>query len=411
MMSTESGGPVARRKRDSNDGGDGLESIPPPALAPRSAFSSLPKDWAQAGEVLDRVTAVPTIFPDFNRATTVGGLPVRRIHTVHGPTHGGKTAFILGLLRSFVDLGHAAAYIDAEHATPKEFANECFGQDIDGIPNLFASRPKTYEETITKVDSFLAWVARERAGDPDAKEKAKRIPARPNLCSIIVVDSINKLTPARELANILAADGEIKAGKGGKGNGADELAKGHHARYRAALNQAWLDHLVPLLAKANCALVLIAQERDDDVDAFEMKDIVKVKGGAALLFDASLLVRVMKAYPVRVSASDKESPICGFAHRARLWKNKVGHMTGRYSDCVFNLSNGALIAPGFDMARDAVTVGQSIGIVKESGGAWLTWKRNRWQGVNKAVVGLSAKPELLAELMAEVNAAMKKEAA
>ncbi len=400
---------MARRKKTDTTGPHELESIPPPTME-RSAFSSLPKDWKSAGEVIDLVTAVPTIFPDFNRATRVGGLPVRRIHTVHGPTHGGKTAFILGLLRSFIDAGHPGAYIDAEHATPREFMDECFERDIRTIPHLFAMRPANYEETITSVDSFLAWVARERAGNPTAKNPKERIAARPDLCSIIVIDSINKLTPSRELKNILDAGGEIKAGT--KGNtGADELAKGHHARYRAALNQSWLDHLVPLLAKANCALVIIAQERDEDADGFEMKDIVKVKGGAALLFDASMLVRVMKSYPIWTDPADKKSPIVGFGHRARLWKNKVGHMDGRYSDCTFHLSNGQLIRSGFDRARDALETGKAMGIVEASPGGWMTWRKRRWQGMNKAVVALTDNPVLLSEMTAAINAALRKDAA
>ena len=402
---------MARRKKTDApiaDAPHALESIPPPTME-RSPFSSLPKDWKPAGEVIDRVTAVPTIFPDFNRATRVGGLPVRRIHTIHGPTHGGKTAFILGLLRSFIDAGHPGAYIDAEHATPMEFMNECFERDIRTIPHLFAERPPNYEETIRKVDSFLAWVARLREGNPTAKDPKEREPARPDLCSIIVVDSINKLTPSRELKNILDAQGEIKKGTKGQ-DGADELAKGHHARYRAALNQAWLDHLVPLLAKANCALVIIAQERDEDADGFEMKDIVKVKGGAALLFDASLLVRVMKAYPIWTSPSDKTTPIIGFGHRARLWKNKVGHMDGRYSDCTFHLSNGRLVRSGFDTARDAVEVAKTLGIIAESSGGWMTWKKTRWQGTNKAVSVLTEKPAMLAELLTAINATIKEAA-
>lgn len=365
----------------------------------------MPTGWKPAHEVLDKTTAVPTIFPGFNVATRVGGLPVRRIHTVHGPTHGGKSAFVLGLLRSFIDAGHPGAYIDAEHATPKDFVNELFERDIDTIPHLMADRPRSYEETITKVDSFLAWVGRQRVGNPTAKDPKDRRPARPDLCSIIIVDSINKLTPRRELDKILTASGEIKnAGKKGE-SGADELTKGHHARYRAALNQAWLDHLVPLLADANCALVLIAQERDGDEDAFNMEDMVHIKGGAALLFDASCIVRVMKGFPVRKTESDKESPVIGFGHRLRLWKNKVGHMNGRWTNADFHLSNGVLIRPGFDTARDAVKVGEELGVIQRNeGSSWYTWGKKKWQGINAASTSLTKDPASLAALLAAINA-------
>lgn len=34
--------------------------------------------WAPAGEVLDLIESVRTVFPDFNRAVRVGGLPDRK---------------------------------------------------------------------------------------------------------------------------------------------------------------------------------------------------------------------------------------------------------------------------------------------------------------------------------------------
>ena len=82
---------------------------PPPKKSPFASLDGGPKGWKPAAEVLDRVTAVRTCFPDYDRALRVGGHPVRRVTTVHGPTHGGKSAFVAGLLRSFVDQGHPAA--------------------------------------------------------------------------------------------------------------------------------------------------------------------------------------------------------------------------------------------------------------------------------------------------------------
>lgn len=382
-----------------DDEAAGLDSIPAPK-AKGSPFSTLPRGWKPASEVLDKVTVVPTPFPDFNRATRVGGLPVRRIHTIHGPTHGGKSAFVGGLIKGFVEQGHAACYVDAEHATPNEFFAELLGGPLDDFPGFLAERPRSYEEIIEKVDSFLAWVKGLRL-DPKNPN--------PDLCSIIVIDSINKLTPKRELKNILDAQGEIKKGRNGE-NGADELAKGHHARYRAALNQAWLDHLVPLLADANCAFVIIAQERGEDEDGYEMKDIVKVKGGAALLFDASILARVEKAAPDR-DGDGKDAPIIGFRHRVRIWKSKVSHMDGRWTDCYFHLSNGVLTPAGFATARDALLAGEKLGIL-ELNKAWVTWKtaKKRWNGRPRAVVELTKDRAALAKLCAEIDAKSRRAA-
>ncbi len=289
--------------------------------------------------------------------------------------------------------GHAACYIDAEHATPQEFFAELFGVPLDEVPNFFAERPANYEETIEKVDAFLAWVRGIREGDA-----AEKIPGRPDLCSIIVVDSINKLVPRRELSKILSASGEIKGGKKGE-TGADELAKGHHARTRAALNQAWLDHLVPRLSAANCALVLIAQERNEDEEGFTMEEIVKVKGGAALLFDASMIIRIMKSSMIS-EGEGKDRVVYGFKHRIRIWKSKVSHMDGRWTDCAFNLSNGALTKAGFDTARDAVELGKALGIIE--GSTWLAWNKKKWNGEKRAILSLSEDPDLLNVLLGQI---------
>lgn len=363
----------ARKKRSAET--VDLDSIPPP----KSAALPLPKGWQRASEALDRIESVSTIFPDFNRATRCGGLPINRMHTIHGGTHGGKSAFALGLIKSFVEGGHAAAYIDAEHSTPQEFAAELLG-DLKQHDNFFGSRPNTYEETIDAVSEFLKMMKEARKVRPDTK-------------SIVVVDSINKLTPERELRNVLKAGG-------------DEIAKGHAGRYRAAINQAWLNHLSPLLKPAGCAMVFIAQERDSgDGELWEADGGVDVKGGQALKFDASLLIRVSKSFPLRdtSTATDKsKGDVVGFAHRVRIYKSKVSHMDGNWSDCVFHFSNGKQTPPGFDLQRDALLVGKKLGLIQVAG-SWLSWNKRRWQGETKAVMWLADNQPVLRELIAAID--------
>lgn len=356
------------------------DSVPPPK---RSALP-IPKGWKRAEEALDRVVAVSTIFPDFNRASRCGGLPVNRMHTIHGPTHGGKTAFVFGLMKSFLDGGHIAAYIDAEHATPQEFAAELIG-DLKGHQNFYGKRPDTYEEAINAVNEFLKMMMTLRESNPE-------------LYCIIVIDSINKLQPARELKNVLKAGG-------------DEVAKGHAGRYRAAVNQAWLNHLSPRLAAAGCAFVMIAQEREDsEGNVWDPEGQVSIKGGQALSFDSSMLMRVSKAMPVRDPSQKTEKqpkgPIVGFAHNVRIYKSKVSHMDGAYSDCLYHFSNGKQTPAGFDLGRDAVHVAQHLGIVTLAG-SWLTWHKRRWQGQVKAAAWLAENPLALRELLQEIDAHLR----
>lgn len=348
------------------------------------ALSAMPKGWSHASEALDRVRAISTIFPDFNRATKVGGVPLRRITTIHGPTHGGKSAFVVGLLRSFVDAGHVGAYVDAEHATDLSFMDELFERPIQDIPNFFAQRPKTYEETIDACDSFIAWMITERKGRFGKYGKAP-IPEHENLAGFMVIDSINKLVPARELAQLKAKAGE-------------NIDKAW-GRLRASYNQAFLDHIVPMLGAAETALGLIVQEREDeDLEAWEMP---KLKGGKASQYDASLIIRVMKGVEIK-RGEGKEKEVFGFKHRLRIWKSKVGHMDGRYTDAAFHMSNGALVRPGFDTARDAVEIAKELGLIEVSG-SWYTWRKRRWQGDHNATIALTNDREALHKLLEEIE--------
>lgn len=353
-----------------------LDSVPPPV---RRAIP-LPKGWRRAEDALDRIEAVSTIFPDFNWASRCGGLPVNRMHTVHGPTHGGKTAFVLGLLKSFLDGGHVAAYVDAEHSTPQEFAEELLG-DLSLRDGFFGSRPDTYEDTINAVTEFLKMMTELRLKSPETK-------------SIVVIDSINKLTPKRELANVLKTGGE-------------EVSKGHAGRYRAAVNQAWLNHLSPRLKPAGCAMVFIAQEREGSEDVpWEADGGVEIKGGQALSFDASMLIRVSKALPMRDSTTaSREKPkgeIVGFQHRARLYKSKVSHMDGAWTDCLFHFSNGKQTPPGFDPQRDALHVAKKLGLVSVNG-SWLSWNKHRWQGEMKAAQWLAGHQPALIQMLGSIE--------
>lgn len=368
-------------------------SAPPPAPAEKASdrFNGFqpPKGWKKGSEAFDRIKSVRTIFLDYNRATRVGGHPVRRIATIHGESHGGKTAFALGLLKSFIDAGHLGGYIDAEHATSEEFLEELLGKFVQQ-PNFLGQRPKSYEAAIDATDAFLKVASGFVKKDPD-------------FCSALLVDTINKLVPSRELASVTKA-------------GAAELAKGHLGRSRAAQNQAWLDHLVPRLGEPNCALILIAQEREVAVKHGWEQDF-RLKGGGALFFDSSLVARVFKSRPIRIKQDEKSSPIVGFRHKIRIRKSKVGHMDGNYTDCHFHLSNGALegVPPGFDLGRDAIEVGLAMGVVSSSS-SWLTWKglggkRMRRNGRNAAVKFLAAEPDQYAHLFGRVSDAIDAERA
>jgi recombination protein RecA len=380
---------MARKKRGETPTTEGESSVVPEGfelpVSRRDLFAELgtePKGFGKAVDIVERVVAVRTIFPSFNQASKVGGLPVRRMHTIHGPTHGGKSLFVLGLCRSFIDAGHVAAYIDAEHTLERNFVRDTMGSELKDIPNFRVSRPTSYETTIESVDSFLGAVE---------KMSAKRS----DLCSIVIVDTINKLVPERELEKILKA-GAVDH------KGAKEMAKGHHGRYRASLNQAWLDQLTPKIGRANCAFVIIAQEREDeDTEDWNAESFI-IKGGKSLTYDASMVIRVSKGQPTFMGTEKKNELITGFEHRIRIWKSKVGHMEGRHSDAVMYTSNGKKFPTGIDTWRDALEVAENLGIVQRAG-SWYSFGGYRAQGADGMLQRLRDNPAAFDSLNTAIN--------
>lgn len=371
---------------------DIIPSAPSIPTGFRALSGAMPKGWKQASDALDYVRSISTIFPDFDRASRIGGLPLRRIITVHGPTHEGKTALIAGFLKSFIDANHMAAYVDAEHATDLKFFDSLLGRQTSTIPNFLGQRPTTYEETVDAADEFLTWMVSERKARFGKYTKAP-VPEHENLAGLLVVDSLNKLQPESEMARI-------------KKDGGDALDKGF-GRQRANMNQAWLDHIVPRLGQAETAFVLIVQERDaEDLKPWERPTL---KGGRASSFDASLIVRVTKV--AAVSRGEKaEREVYGFKHQARIWKSKVGTMDTDHSDSFFYMSNGKLVPSGFDTARDAVEVAKELGIIETGdGGSWFTWrhpgskKPKRWNGAHNAVVDLTKDQGALHAMLSQIS--------
>ena len=377
------------------------------ARVPKARFSGMPGNWEAVQDALPVVTAVRTVLPSLNLATLVGGAPGERILTVHGPTHGGKTAFIMALVASFLLGGHAAAYVDAEHAMDINFVRklvaDSVGVPLEKLPGFMAKRPATYEEVIAHVNELLKWAKAQREQNDDFR-------------LLLVVDSVNKLTPKRELDAILkqaAGDGEGDGGGGGgKGRHAkdkgDQVNKGW-GRMRAAMNQAWLDHLVPRLAAAGCTLVLIAQERKEQVEKMpwetDLMDEYEIKGGDALKYDASLLLRVTKVAAVK-DGDGKDAPTLAWKHNVRMWKSKVGAMQGRWTDAAFFIRlDGTL-----DLERNLIATAKELGVVvKPEGSSWHGFGGKRVNGEPALVKLLQRDKPLRDQLIAAVNEAVDKE--
>lgn len=337
------------------------------------AIASKFSEWRPAREVLSKVRAVRTIFPQINHGTRVGGWPVQRVALVHGPSNHGKTILAHGLGLSFLRSGHYYCYIDAEFATPETWVDELMGEIAD-YPTFRALYPTSYEDTVDAVRRFVIAII-------DAKQAGN---APDDTTGLIVVDSLRKLVPKRQLDHLSKKEG-----------GVDGMS-GRMAMYKAALNSAWLDELVPLMFHGQMAMLFIGREADN-VDSGMFGEKWRLTGGKGVIFDSSLLIRVTRA-----SWVTKGDEVVGERHCASIWKTKIGGKQGKSTDCYFHTSNGVFVPTGFDVARDAVDLGSSTGVIAKSG-AWLCWRDQRWNGVHNAVKALQEDPELLSELIEEME--------
>jgi len=351
-------------------------------LAALAKVASRFKSLRPAVDVLTRVKAVPTIFPDIDRALGVGGYPIERFTLVHGPSNHGKTAFTLGLMSSFIALDHFAIYIDAERTTPGDWVRKMMGDRFDA-PHFVAQRPATYEQLRKDIREALLTIAK-------AKEDGE-IPL--DTSAIIVVDSLKKLVPKNLWDEIfgLRAKGEKESG----------LLR-RMGQIQAAMNAAWLMELVPLLEQTNAGFVAIAREMEN-TDGNEFTPTYKVGGGQDVIFDSSAAMRVERASWIQ-EGEDKNRKVYGEKHRVTIYKTKIASKEGKVEQAFFHTSNGLLVPEGFDRPRDVIELGLDLGIVKMTG-AWLSHEGEKLgQGKHNAVKALHKNSELMKQIEAECRA-------
>ena len=172
-------------------------------------------------------------------ALGVGGYPKGRVIEVYGPESSGKTTLTLHALAECQKKGGIAAFIDAEHAFDRFYA-ENLGVDIE---NLIISQPDNGEQALEITDNLI------RSGAID----------------MVIIDSVAALTPRSEI------EGEMGDSK-----------MGLHARL---MSQA-LRKLTASISKTNCTVFFINQLREKIGVMFGNPETTT--GGNALKFYASI---------------------------------------------------------------------------------------------------------------------------
>ena len=199
---------------------------------------------------VEEVEAIPTGSLGVDLALGVNGYPRGRIIEIYGPESSGKTTLTLHAIAEAQKAGGIAAFIDAEHAFDRFYA-EKLGVDID---NLIISQPDNGEQALEIAESLI------RSGAVD----------------VVVIDSVAALTPKSEI------EGDMGDSK-----------MGLHARL---MSQA-LRKLTGTIHKTNCTVFFINQLRDKIGVMFGNPETTT--GGNALKFYASVRIDIRKSTQIK----------------------------------------------------------------------------------------------------------------
>ena len=271
-------------------------------------------------------------------ALGVGGYPKGRVIEVYGPESSGKTTLTLHALAECQKKGGIAAFIDAEHAFDRFYA-ENLGVDIE---NLIISQPDNGEQALEITDNLI------RSGAID----------------MVIIDSVAALTPRSEI------EGEMGDSK-----------MGLHARL---MSQA-LRKLTASISKTNCTVFFINQLREKIGVMFGNPETTT--GGNALKFYASIRIDIRRSTQIKNS----DGGVVGNRTRVKIVKNKVAPP---FRLAEFDIMYGK----GISKSGEILDLGVELELIQKSG-SWFSYKGEKLgQGRDSVKLILEDNPELMKEL-------------
>ncbi|MFV9549551.1 recombinase RecA [Algibacter sp. PT7-4] len=295
------------------------------------------------------VESIPSGSLGLDIALGVGGYPRGRVIEIYGPESSGKTTLTLHAIAEAQKTGGIAAFIDAEHAFDRFYA-EKLGVDID---NLIISQPDNGEQALEIADNLI------RSGAID----------------IVVVDSVAALTPKSEI------EGEMGDSK-----------MGLHARL---MSQA-LRKLTASISKTNCTVIFINQLREKIGVMFGNPETTT--GGNALKFYASVRIDIRRSTQIKGTDGD----VMGNKTRVKVVKNKVAPP---FRLAEFDIMYGE----GVSKVGEILDLAVDHDIVKKSG-SWFSYDETKLgQGRDAVKALIKDNPELMDELENKVRAAIKEQ--
>ena len=280
-------------------------------------------------------------------ALGVGGYPRGRVVEIYGPESSGKTTLTLHAIAEAQKAGGIAAFIDAEHAFDRFYA-ENLGIDID---NLIISQPDNGEQALEIADNLV------RSGAID----------------LIVIDSVAALTPRSEI------EGEMGDSK-----------MGLHARL---MSQA-LRKLTGSISKTNCTMIFINQLREKIGVMFGNPETTT--GGNALKFYASVRLDIRRSTQIK----DGDGSVRGNKTRVKVVKNKVAPP---FKLAEFDIMYGE----GVSKVGEILDLAVEFDIIQKSG-SWFSYDATKLgQGRDAVKQMIKDNPDLMDELEAKIKGIIK----
>ncbi len=297
-------------------------------------------------KAVEEVEVIPSGSLGLDLALGVNGYPKGRVIEIYGPESSGKTTLTLHAIAEAQKAGGIAAFIDAEHAFDRNYA-EKLGVDIE---NLIISQPDNGEQALEIAENLI------RSGAID----------------IVVIDSVAALTPKSEI------EGEMGDSK-----------MGLHARL---MSQA-LRKLTGTISKTNCTVFFINQLREKIGVMFGNPETTT--GGNALKFYASVRLDIRRSSQIK----DGENVI-GNRTKVKVVKNKVAPP---FKTAEFDIMYGE----GVSKTGEILDLAVEFEIIKKAG-SWFSYGDTKLgQGRDAVKVLIKDNPELADELEQKIKDLIK----
>lgn len=296
------------------------------------------------------VDVIPSGSLGLDIALGIGGFPKGRVIEIYGPESSGKTTIALHAIAEAQKKGGIAAFIDAEHAFDKIYA-ENLGIDTE---NLLISQPDNGEQALEIADNLI------RSGAID----------------ILVIDSVAALVPKAEI------EGEM-----------GDSSMGLQARL---MSQA-LRKLTGSINKTGCVCIFINQLREKIGVMFGNPETTT--GGNALKFYASVRLDIR-----RIGQLKDGIEVTGNRVRIKVVKNKVAPP---FRQCEFDIIYGS----GVSKDGEIIDLGTELNIIKKSG-SWYSYGETKLgQGRDGVRQLLADNPDLSMELEDRIREKLKEKLA